>query len=130
MGINAEFRLPSIAPTLREIDDFLYARFRPEKDTSVGVLDPSGRELTRGYLWDIRAEKNGSATIWLFERYYGPGYERGDFLYLASVGHCLEEKYGRVVYSGDHDEEGDLWVDVWPKLLKHFCGDRFNAYYK
>lgn len=51
-------------------------------------------------------------------RFYGPGYERGDWPVIACVAAAMRAVFGNVFYGGDHQGaipslNGDKWLEMW-----------------
>ena len=82
---------------------------------------------------DINSE-NGETfvDVHLYTRYYGPGYERGDFPLIAATAEWLERniKGSEVWYGGDSSGVCAKKFDkkVREEFWKHFCGEHGADY--
>lgn len=62
-------------------------------------------------------------------RYYGPGYERGNFLKIHGVCEWLEVNVGPVYYGGDSYDELSRWTECAEEYIAHWLGPKTDAYY-
>lgn len=75
--------------------------------------------------YTLKPEPNVNHTVLrvrLWSRYYGPGYERGDFPFLYALARYMERKYfATVYYGGDVGDSIELWdSDGQEEFLEHF----------
>lgn len=71
---------------------------------------------------DTDSDYPGIYEVKLWSRYYGPGYERGDFTTLYMLFQFLRARGYTVYYGGDSSDDLDLMDDAKCKeLLEHWA---------
>lgn len=66
--------------------------------------------------------EGGELHVNTLSRYYGIGYERGDFTKIAAVCDWLESECGEVFYGSDHESRENFrqWSSLRGELLAHW----------
>lgn len=70
-------------------------------------------------------------VVHLFQRYYGPGYERGDLPFLLAVMQFLKDKWpqAKVLYGGDSGESvEEMTEEAMRALWDHFVEYQHRPY--
>lgn len=107
-------------------DDFHHAlRIMQPNDEGLLVYEQDGPEI-------IAEPDEQLIKVFLFDRYYGPGYERGDWPFFCMIAEWLEWKFpkGRVWYGGD---SGGICAEPLTKekrdeLTRHFFENGHRPY--
>ena len=122
------------------IDVRLYAENVNKVDQE--YLDRINAELTDKYInprdekdvWEIfefEGRRNSQIVFKTMQRYYGIGYERGDWIKLSGLINILRQiSGGKVYYYGDNQDEPiyEFTRDDQDKLDKHWADHQNHPY--
>ena len=68
----------------------------------------------------LELDFTGQVNVNLSGRYYGIGYERGNWPILKGIAEFLDCRLGEVFYGGDNSEDLNSFKEIEPAITNHF----------